>query len=158
MRKFLVTTLCSMPLIANAINVGGFEFPSNNGNFIVPLGEVTHLMLIMPTGLWTGKYEGGSFQLIDTAKGKNKIWYMISVSKGRDLVVVKNAKSALYLMELDCNEYRRKILQFSAYSGYFAQGSRVKHINNTKAQWDYQPNSSYTMKVGCELIKRDNTN
>lgn len=150
MKNFLVPLLCAIPLIANAVNVGGFEF-NKDGDSVIPGKVETILEVTIDDAKWVGTYDG-LFELISKARGKNKVWYMLSARKGNVLASPKDARSLLYLIELDCEEYRSRVLQAQAYPGYFLT-SFPFYFDYKYRGWEYQRDSDNTMKLGCKLIK-----
>lgn len=165
MKKLLVAIACAFPLLAGAgatVEVGGFFFPAKHvekGNS----GDVALTMRTKDGTWWDGLYTSGVFYLTSDAKGKSKVWIMVSAKGGSDLVHSEkgNARSLLQLVEFDCKEERYRILQTSLHSGYFLDGNELwAHLNNENKKWFYGRISSEPyLFVGCaNLILRSRKN
>ena len=151
MKKLLVAILCFIPLMSKATNVGGFEFKDQ---FILKVvGNTVFLLTPVKNELWTGMFNGDRFLVANDAKGKNKIWYMMSAKRGKNnFIESKNIKSILVLGELDCTEYRSRIIKTTAYSEYFAKGEII-YSDDKIYPWSYEENDSVFMALGCSILK-----
>jgi hypothetical protein len=149
MKKLLVAILCFIPLIANAVNVGGFEIEDR---YITEKGaHDTYLYHIVNGEPYIGYFNGKLFVLGNEARGKNKFWLLLSAKKGSYIGNNKESRSLLSLVELDCTEYRSRFLRKIAYSDYFAQGKITFETNNAGI-WRYQQNEDVIMQLGCALL------
>lgn len=149
MKKLLASLLCSIPLIANAVNVGGFEFKkervfTQDNEFYVLTYEAEN------GSFWPGIYNKGTFVLVQKASGKNKVWIIGSATKGQSLG--DKHRSFLFLQELNCEEMKSRELLYREYLGYFATGEILNSVNDTQA-WRYGRESDFNLYFGCKILK-----
>lgn len=141
--------LSTLPLLANAAMIGGFEVKDRQ--ILEKVGKDTYLYYFVDNEPYTGFFNGTNFVLGNVAKGKNKFWLLLSAKKGSYVGNSKNIRSLLTLFEVDCVEYRSRLLRQLGYSDYFTQG-KIAFQNNEVDKWHYQQNGSTIMGVGCGLL------
>lgn len=151
MIKFLVSILCSIPLIVNATTVGGFEFNKDDIIGQIPADGCTVLRYETRDGKhWIGMHHNKShFRLWTRARGKNKAWNLFSAEKGKYLISEDKARSILILTEYDCREGKARTLKTIAFTGYFRTGD-VINISDSSQNWEYVEDSDLNMILGCK--------
>lgn len=159
MKKLLASLLCSIPLIANAVNIGGFEFKKED---VYGKYGKNNVVAYTTEGdkLWLGWYvdadssvgRDGAFVLLTPGRG-NKVWTMISMQKGKYFLRAKqgDVKSVLELSELDCAEGKSRRLKVRMFSDYFLKGNTVGNDINTVGDWEYHTDVDLPIVFGCSL-------
>ena len=153
MKRILVTVLCSLPLIASAVTLGGFEFA--NENIIKQFPEEQSTLLTYETkdgNSWIGWHFKNHFKLFRKARGNNKAWNILSAEKGKYLSLKSKARSFLVLTEYDCEEGRVRGLQITSFTGYFKSGDII-NVSNVPRDWEYVQDSNINILFACKFLK-----
>lgn len=157
MKKFLAAVFCSIPLITHAVTLGGFKF--SDEDIIDKIGTKTVIEYHARDGRsWFGWHipkassqeDQDYFYLFTKAKGANKVWAMVSGEKGK--YIHDNARSFLYLLELDCLEQRSRMMKLRIYSDHFAQGASVEGTEKN-LDWKTDDPDSPNIRFGCAILE-----
>lgn len=133
MKKALTAlVICLLPLAVNAVNAGGFEFPSK---LVTELSEDDYMVFKeLHSDYWVGFYKKSRKQFhifkAATAIGDNYIWEIDTVDKGE---VMKKSKygivrSTVSLSEVDCINHRIKTLSVTPFIEYFGEGNSILEL------------------------------